>query len=159
MKLITSILINKPFELDKEENVYVGIFFEINIGGLFISLNDSIFQMPLYIYHIDDGTIKIEIGNEVFTALSGTTYIEFDDEDDEDYNEYTFNITDVTRLFNYVLYELEPTEENYDEDDEQYSINYVAPNPQNIQTLLKKIKSQEKITQEDVKLLVNNINE
>jgi hypothetical protein len=52
-----------------------------------------------------------------------------------------------------------PTEENYDEDDEQYSINYVAPNPQNIQTLLKKIKSQEKITQEDVKLLVNNINE
>lgn len=158
MKNTVTILINKPYEFDKDENLYVGIFLGINIAGLSIDINNAICQLQLDVQHLKDDEIQIGIGNNVFIAKSGTTYTEDDDEDDEDYNYYEFEIEEAISLINYILYELLPTEDDFDEEeDEQYDIRYAAPNAENVKSVLTKIDAKETITVEDINLLINNV--
>lgn len=157
MKDTVNILINKPDTYDVEENLYVGLFLEINIAGLSIGINDFIYQLQLDIQHLEDGTIQIGIGDENFTAIGGKTYTDFDEADDEDYNEYEFPMEEATRLLNYILYELPPNEEEIDEEEDTHDIIYHPHNPEKTQVVLDKIEQQEKLTEKDLQLLINNV--
>lgn len=157
MKHTVNILINKPDTYDAEENLYVGLFLEINALGLSIGINDFVYQLQLDIQHQEDGTIQIGIGNGNFTAIGGKTHTDFDETDDEDYNEYEFSLEEAVRLLNHVLYELEPTEEELDEEEDTHDINYLPPNVKNVQSVLDKIEQKKTLTENDIELLINNV--
>lgn len=158
MKNTVTILINKPDTLDIAENLYVGMFLELNIAGLSITVNDFIYQNQLTLQPQEDGTINIGIDNENFVAIKGTTYTDFDEQDDEDYNEFELDIKEATRLVNYILYDLPQTEDDEIEDDEDtHDILYHPQKSENVQTVLDKIEKQENITEQDVELLISNV--
>lgn len=157
MKNTVTILINKPDAFDTAENLYVGMFLELNIAGLSIAVNDFIFQNQLTLQRQGDGTINIGIDDENFVAKSGTTYTDFDETDDEDYNAFELDMAEATRLINYILYELPPNEEEIDEEEDTHDIIYHPPNPEKIQVVLDKIELQEKLTEKELQLLINNV--